>query len=71
MSDTPDSSGMSGVDAGGLRERLPKKPDVPQQADSTEAAQDAVKTLNNKEEEMGKSEKEKKTYGRTLDGTGM
>lgn len=65
----PNGSSM-GLDASGLRERLAPKPDSPHQPLSAETASDTVKALNREEERMGKSEKDKKTYGRTLDGTG-
>ncbi|KAK4960779.1 phosphatidylethanolamine N-methyltransferase [Elasticomyces elasticus] len=57
-----------GIEAAGLRERLSHHPAVPQQADSSEAAQATVKALNGEEEEVVKDETEKKTYGRTPDG---
>jgi len=60
----------TGIDASGLRERLPQKPDAPQKAESVETAQDAVKALNEQEAKQDKDEKDKKTYGRTPDGTG-
>lgn len=63
-------TGGSGVDASGLRERLSSKPDAPVQALSVETAQDAVEQLNREEANENKDEKEKKTYGRTSDGTG-
>lgn len=59
-----------GIDTSGLRERLPQKPDEPIQAESLDAAQDAVKQLNEQEAKGDKEEKHKKTYGRTPDGTG-
>ena len=62
--------GGLGVDASGLRERLPQKPDAPIKAESVETAQDAVKQLNDQEQREDKDEKDKKTYGRTADGTG-
>ena len=60
----------NGVDASGLRERLPNKPEAPQKALSVETAQEAVRALNEQEQAEGKDEKDRKTYGRTLDGTG-
>lgn len=54
----------------GLRERLPNDPSKPQQASSVESAKTAVKAMNDKEDATGKSEEEKRTYGRTPDGTG-
>lgn len=65
-----DASPAPGVDASGLRERLPKKPDSPVKALSVETAQDAVKQLNDQEAKENKDEKERKTFGRTPDGTG-
>ncbi|KAF2716027.1 phosphatidylethanolamine N-methyltransferase [Polychaeton citri CBS 116435] len=60
------SKGQSvGVDAGGLRERLPQKHEASRQANSAETAQDAVKALNAQED--GKDADEKKTFGRTPD----
>ena len=63
-------NGIHGIDASGLRERLPQNPDTPQKAESAETAQEAVKQLNEQESKEGKDEKDKKTYGRTPDGTG-
>ena len=63
-------NGTLKLDTSGLRERLPQKPDTPIQAESAETAQDAVKQLNDQEQKGDKLEKDKKTYGRTLDGTG-
>lgn len=63
-------NGMPGIDTSGLRERLPQNPDTPQKAESVETAQEAVKQLNEQEQHEAKDEKEKKTYGRTPDGTG-
>lgn len=59
-----------GVDASGLRERLPQKPEAPIKASSPETAQDAVRKLNDDEQKENKEEKDRKTYGRTPDGTG-
>ncbi|KAK5165106.1 phosphatidylethanolamine N-methyltransferase [Saxophila tyrrhenica] len=61
--------GSTGIDAGGLRERLPQKPDAPQKAESAETAQEAVRQLNEEEVKKGKDEKNTRTYGRTPDGT--
>ena len=63
-------NGSLGIDTSGLRERLPQKPDAPVKAESIETAQDAVKQLNQQEQREDKLEKDKKTYGRTPDGTG-
>lgn len=65
-----DANPAAGVDASGLRERISQKPDQPQKATSSETASEAVMALNREEEKLGKDEKHKKTYGRTLDGTG-
>lgn len=65
-----DARSRPGIDANGLRERLPNKPDAPQQAESLESVQAAVRALNAKEQQEEKEEKEKKTYGRTPDNTG-
>jgi len=69
MASTTDSQGIS---SDGLRERLPQRPDAPQQAKDTESASDAVKALNAQAvtSNEGKDEKDKKTYGRTPDGIG-
>ncbi|KAF2164899.1 hypothetical protein M409DRAFT_24802 [Zasmidium cellare ATCC 36951] len=64
-----DANEPAGVDASGLRERLPNKPEAPQKALSVETAQQAVRALNEQEQAEGKDEKDRKTYGRTLDGT--
>ncbi len=53
-----------------LRQRLPHQPDAPQQADSVQSAEAAVKQLNQGEQEKGKDERHTRTYGRTPDGTG-
>jgi hypothetical protein len=65
---------MASLDAIGLnefqlRERLPQRPSKPQQAKSPEAAKEAVTELNSAEENQT-DQKEKRTYGRTPDGTG-
>lgn len=59
-----------GVNVEGLRERLPHQPDAPVKAENADVAQDAVKVLNEQEAGEDKDEKDKKTYGRTPDGTG-
>ncbi|PPJ56586.1 hypothetical protein CBER1_01799 [Cercospora berteroae] len=58
----------SAAENGGLRERLTQKPDAPLKAPSIETASETVKALNREEEKTNKDEKDKKTYGRTLDG---
>lgn len=60
----------TGIDAGSLRERLPQKPETPQKAESVETAQDAVRQLNAEESKKSVNEKDRKTFGRTPDGTG-
>ncbi len=65
-----DTNHQTGIDASGLRERLPQQPDAPIKAIDVDTAQDAVKKLNEDQQRDGKDEKEKKTYGRTPDGTG-
>lgn len=58
-------------DAGGLRERLSQQPSRPLQAESEDAARNAVLQLNTEEEiEAKKTKREGRTYGRTPDGTG-
>lgn len=66
------SSGNSGlgVNMDGLRERLPSQPEAPIKAANADSAQDAVKILNEQEASEEKDEKDKKTFGRTPDGTG-
>ncbi|TKA41972.1 hypothetical protein B0A54_06653 [Friedmanniomyces endolithicus] len=61
--------GEAGVDVNGLRERLPQHHEAPHEAESVETAQEAVKTFNEDESKKGKDDKDKKTYGRTPDGT--
>ena len=65
------STGREGtLGADGLRERLPNDPAKPQHASSPDTAQHAVKTLNDQESKADKKEEDKRTYGRTPDGTG-
>lgn len=54
----------------GLRERLTREPEISRQAVSAEAASKKVMELNSAEEEADKGGREKRTYGRTPDGTG-
>lgn len=54
----------------GLRERLPHRPESPVKAENADVAQEAVQVLNEQEAGQEKDEKDKKTYGRTPDGTG-
>jgi len=69
-----DSSDGNGADnASELRERLPLQPETPRKAVSIDTAKNIVAELNKAEDDEsgdGKS-KEKQTYGRTADGTGM
>ena len=66
------SSGTAGlgVNVEGLRERLPHQPGAPVKAENVDAAQDTVKVLNEQQASEEKDEKDKKTFGRTPDGTG-
>ena len=59
-----------GLHVEGLRERLPQQAEPPVKADNEQSASDAVKALNEKEAGEQKEEKDKKTFGRTPDGTG-
>ncbi|SLM34003.1 phosphatidylethanolamine n-methyltransferase [Lasallia pustulata] len=54
----------TGIDAEGLRER-----NIPQNAHSSESAQAMVLDLNSEEAQAEKDEKDKKTFGRTPNGT--
>jgi phosphatidylethanolamine N-methyltransferase len=60
------STTVGGFGEGQLRERLARRPDEPQQADSMETAKHTVETYNDQDDEK---QKEKKTFGRTPDGT--
>lgn len=51
-----------------VRQRLPQRPEQPQQARTVAEARKAVVELNAAEDH--KDESEKKTFGRTADGTG-
>ena len=66
----PSGDSGLGVNVEGLRERLPRQPEAPVKAANVNAAQDAVKVLNDQEAKEEKDEKDKKTFGRTPDGTG-
>jgi len=67
-----DSPDKHSSDVSELRERLPNKPEKPCKAVSIDAAKEVVKELNNAEDKHNdKKSKEKRTYGRTPDGTGM
>jgi len=59
------SHSSSDLDAIGLRERT-----VKQQARSASEAKETVQELNTEEQDAAKPEKDKKTFGRTPDGTG-
>lgn len=63
-------TGGLGVNVEGLRERLPHQPEAPVKAKNVDVAQDAVKVLNEQQASEEKDEKDKKTFGRTPDGTG-
>lgn len=54
-------------DANELRQRLPQQPALPRQAKD---AKQAVTDLNEDEAKSSKNDSEKRTYGRTPDGTG-
>lgn len=56
---------LSDLDTSGLRER-----NVPIHTGTEDAARAAVIGLNAEEENGGKDEKDRKTFGRTPDGTG-
>jgi phosphatidylethanolamine N-methyltransferase len=62
------STGSDGLGDGQLRERLAHRPEVPQQVESIESAKQNVEELNGTHAKQGE-EKEKKTYGRTPNGT--
>jgi hypothetical protein len=66
----PSGDSGLGVNVDGLRERLPHQPEAPVKAANVNAAQDAVKVLNDQQAKEEKDEKDKKTFGRTPDGTG-
>ena len=55
----------AGIHAEGLRER-----NIPQHAHSSESAQTMVLDLNSEEAQAERDEKDKKTFGRTPNGTG-
>ena len=63
-------TGGLGVNMEGLRERRPHQPEAPVKAENVDVAQDAVKVLNEQQASEKKDEKDKKTFGRTPDGTG-
>jgi phosphatidylethanolamine N-methyltransferase len=65
-----DAAQSLGVDASGLRERLTQQSDAPQKASSSETAHETVRALNEQEAKGDKDEKDRKTFGRTPDGTG-
>ena len=53
-----------------LRQRLPQQPEKPQHAKTVDQARKTVMELNAQEEKADKDESEKRTFGRTPDGTG-
>jgi hypothetical protein len=53
-----------------LRQRITQDPSIPRRAEDEGAAQEAVSRLNEAESTKQKPEGEKKTFGRTPDGTG-
>ena len=57
-------NGKNPIDGAGLRER-----NIPQRANSIEQAQEVTVELNAKEFHSEKHENDKKTFGRTPDGT--
>ena len=57
-------------DASGLRERISQHPSNPQQASDADVAKKTVVVLNDAEERKKTDEQEKRTFGRTPDGTG-
>lgn len=65
----PPDAIAGGPDGSQLRERLPQNPSKPQTT-SPEAAKQAVAELNAAEAKR-EDGTEKRTYGRTPDGTGM
>ena len=68
MAETSKHNGS--IDKNELRHRLPQDPGQPQHAPSAHQAQEAVHDMNVAEDESKKDDTEKRTYGRTLDGTG-
>jgi hypothetical protein len=66
-----DSPDKHSSDVSELRKRLPNKSEIPRKAVSIEAAKEVVKELNNANGKHNDNKsKEKRTYGRTPDGTG-
>lgn len=61
------SSAVGGLDGAQLRERITTRPESPQKATSPGQAKQIVQVLNQQQE--AEVEKDKKTYGRTPDGT--
>ncbi|KXS98205.1 hypothetical protein AC578_281 [Pseudocercospora eumusae] len=61
----------AGIDASasGLRERISQRPAEPQQAASPDTASAAVRALNDQQAKENRKEEDKRTYGRTPDGT--
>jgi len=63
------TTGRDGVaDTSELRYRLPQEPAIPRQASDP---QQTVADLNKDEKKSSKDDNNKRTYGRTPDGTGM
>lgn len=69
MTSTTSSDPNQPLHSSELRQRLPDDPAIPQKAESTETAQETVFQLNTQEEQSSKKDSEKRTYGRTPDGT--
>lgn len=66
-----DTSDPSGPDASELRQRLTTNADTPQRGLTEETAESVVRKLNQERDARGvKDEKDRRTYGRTPDGTG-
>lgn len=59
-----------GLNVEGLRERLPQQAEAPVKEEHAQTASDSVRATNEKEAGEQKDEKDKKTFGRTPDGTG-
>jgi len=67
MASSGNTSGLDALDTTQLRERFANSPQSPQKLQSPEEAKYRVQELNSTQN--GASDKEKKTYGRTPDGT--
>ena len=66
-----DTGNGNAVASSELRKRLPERPEKPQQAKNADEARQVVVDLNTAEEKADKEDSEKRTFGRTADGTGM